>query len=95
MSLVFCTKNPQPMLDGLCRLDAYGQYWFVTITPFGRESKPGVPEWRSVLQSFQELSGRVGSYTMDDHFKAFSQMASELSGVKSVELKERQLRFLF
>ncbi len=30
----FCTKNPAPMLPKMDVLDPYGQYWFVTITPF-------------------------------------------------------------
>ena len=31
--IVFCTKNPLPMLPFLDALKPYGQYWFVTITP--------------------------------------------------------------
>ena len=32
----FCTKNPAPMLGKMEYLDPYGQYWFVTITPYGK-----------------------------------------------------------
>ena len=31
-----CTKNPAPMLPRMELLRPYGQYWFVTITPYGR-----------------------------------------------------------
>lgn len=31
----FCTKDPTPMLPHLDVLRPYGQYWFVTITPYG------------------------------------------------------------
>ena len=34
--IVFCTKNPEPMLTYMEILKPYGQYWFVTITPYGR-----------------------------------------------------------
>ena len=40
----FCTKNPIPMLSHLDKLQAYGQYWFVTITPYGRDIEPNVPD---------------------------------------------------
>ncbi len=31
----FCTKNPATMLGHMEALKDYGQYWFVTITPYG------------------------------------------------------------
>ena len=34
-ALVFCTKNPLPMLERLPLLDAFTMFWFVTITPYG------------------------------------------------------------
>ena len=42
--IAFCTKNPLPMLDKMDILNPYGQYWFVTITPYGRDIEPVVPE---------------------------------------------------
>ena len=33
----FCTKNPSPMFRYMDLLRDYGQYWFVTITPYGRD----------------------------------------------------------
>lgn len=36
--IAFCTKNPAPMIPPLDRLKPYGQYWFVTITPYGKLS---------------------------------------------------------
>lgn len=35
--LAFCTKNSEPMLEYLDELDKYKQYWFVTITPYGKD----------------------------------------------------------
>lgn len=45
----FCTKNPAPMLDRMEVLSHYGQYWFVTITPYGMEIKPNVPPKEKVI----------------------------------------------
>lgn len=39
----FCTKNPEPMLQYLDKLDKYKQYWFVTITSYGKDIEPVVP----------------------------------------------------
>lgn len=38
--LVFCTKNPGAHAGALGRIAPYGQYWFVTITPYGPEIEP-------------------------------------------------------
>lgn len=93
--LVFCTKNPAPMLSGLDRLSEYGQYWFVTITPYGKEIEPNVPGKEEVINSFRKLSDQVGlpsvcwrydpvfiskKYTLDFHLEAFERMAEKLSG---------------
>lgn len=94
-ALVFCTKNPAPMLSRLRELDAFRQLWHVTITPYGKDVEPGVPDKHAVLQSFRELSETVGKdrvvwrydpifvsdrYTTDYHLRAFRTMAEELEG---------------
>lgn len=45
----FCTKNPAPMLPHLDELKEYGQYWYVTITPYGKEIEPHVPPKEKVM----------------------------------------------
>ena len=42
--IAFCTQNPPLMLLFLDALKPYGQYWFVTITPYGRDIEPNVPD---------------------------------------------------
>lgn len=94
-ALVFCTKNPAPMLPRLSELDAFRQLWHVTITPYGKEIEPSVPDKHDVLKSFQELSRKVGKehivwrydpvflsdrYSMEYHLRAFETMAAELDG---------------
>ena len=91
----FCTKNPAPMLQHMDLLKPFGQYWYVTITPYGREIEPAVPDKREVLESFRKLSEIVGidsigwrydpiliseTYPVERHLKAFEYMAKALSG---------------
>lgn len=93
--IAFCTKNPAPMLGYMDILKPYGQFWFVTITPYGKEIEPNVPDKRQVLEDFKTLSNSVGidsvgwrydpifiteKYSLDFHLKAFEQMAKTLSG---------------
>lgn len=91
----FCTKNPEPMLDRMGEIADFKQMWHVTITPYGREIEPGVPDKEIVMESFKKLSEIVGlnsvswrydpifitdSYSLDFHIQTFEQMAGNLSG---------------
>jgi len=93
--IAFCTKNPAPMIPYMEGLKEYGQYWFVTITPYGKEFEPNVPLKTDVIKCFQKLSDMVGvnsmgwrydpilinsKYTVDYHITAFDKMAKQLSG---------------
>lgn len=91
----FCTKNPAPMFPYMGLLKNYGQCWFVTITPYGRDIEPNVPDKHKLLEDFQKLSKIVGiksvgwrydpifiseKYTSDYHLHAFEQIVSTLDG---------------
>lgn len=93
--IAFCTKNPAPFLPFMDRLKGYGQYWFVTITPYGKEIEPKVPEKEKVMESFKELSQKVGinsigwrydpvfiseDYSLQRHIEDFEKMAAALYG---------------
>ena len=93
--IAFCTKNPAPMLEHMDVLKPYGQYWFVTITPYGKEIEPNVPDKAKVIEDFKTLSKAVGvnsvgwrydpifiteKYSLDFHLQAFEKMAKELAG---------------
>lgn len=97
--IAFCTKNPEPMLKYLDELKAYNQYWFVTITPYGKEVEPNVPPKERVMQDFIRLSENVGincvgwrydpifvdnTYTVERHIADFEQMCKMLSGYTKV-----------
>lgn len=91
----FCTKNPEPMLSHMDKLKPYGQYWFVTITPYGKEIEPNVPDKKKVMENFKKLSGIVGvdsvgwrydpifvdkEHSVEWHITEFEQMAKTLAG---------------
>lgn len=93
--LAFCTKNPAPMLDRLSEISAFKQFWFVTITPYGRDIEPHVPDQAQVIEAFKRLSDVVGiqavgwrydpifiseKYSLDFHRDSFEQMAFSLKG---------------
>ena len=94
-ALVFCTKNPLPMLKRLPLLDAFTMFWFVTITPYGREIEPHVPDKNLIAEAFCRLSESVGrervsfrydpiflneTYTVQHHVENFGELAEKLSG---------------
>lgn len=93
--IVFCTKNPAPMLPFTDHLKPFGQYWFVTITPYGKDVEPNVPPKETVMEDFKRLSEAVGTncicwrydpvfiddtYTLARHISDFEEMAKTLSG---------------
>ena len=93
--IAFCTKNPSPMLPHLEDLSAFRQFWYVTITPYGKEIEPAVPDKKEVMDTFRALSDHVGAqsvgwrydpiflseiYTVEYHIHAFEEMCSYLQG---------------
>ncbi len=91
----FCTKNPSPMFKYMDLLKDYGQYWFVSITPYGRDIEPNVPNKHKLIEDFKHLSEMVGvnsvgwrydpvfiseRYTEEYHLHAYNQIASALDG---------------
>lgn len=91
--LCFCTKNPQPMLLRLSELSRFRQFWFVTLTPYGKEIEPNVPNKKAVLESIRQLSTVVGAkaagwrydpvfitekYSVAYHLQAFEKIAAAL-----------------
>ena len=57
--IVFCTKNPRPMFERWKELEAYKTFWHVTLTPYGREIEPRLPDKKQIMLSFRELSNRT------------------------------------
>ena len=93
--IAFCTKNPAPMLPHLEKLSPYGQYWYVTITPYGPDIELHVPPKEQVMADFLRLSEALGpdcvgwrydpillteTYTAQRHIEDFERMARTLAG---------------
>ncbi len=91
----FCTKNPAPMLPHLSCLSEYGQFWYVTITPYGTDIELHVPDYEKVTSDFQRLSDALGphrvgwrydpilvsrKYTLERHLETFEQLSRKLEG---------------
>ncbi len=98
--LVFCTKNPAPILPRIEEIRELGfkSYFFVTLTPYGKEIEPNVPEKNAVLEAVRELAEKVGpqnvcwrydpifvsgEYPVSFHIKAFREYAQKLQGATS------------
>ncbi len=94
--IVFWTKNPAGLLSRLDELRAYPYYVQFTLTGYGRDVEPGLPDKRGVLiPVFRELAAITGPrrviwrydpvfisdrYTAAYHRKAFAEIAAALSG---------------
>lgn len=91
--LVFCSKNPEPMLEGLESLSEYKQLWYFTITPYGKDIEPNLPDKKKLLEVFKDLSSRVSKeriilrydpifitskYSISYHLRAFEKIIKEL-----------------
>lgn len=94
--IVFWTKNPEPMLERLGELDSYPYYFQFTLTGYGQDIEPGVPDKReNVIPTFQRLSKTIDPsrviwrydpilftsvYTPEYHLRAFACIAEALKG---------------
>ncbi len=94
--IVFWTKDPRPLMPRLEELRAYPYYFQFTLTPYGKDIEPGLPDKdAALLPAFQALSRMIGPerviwrydpilltarYTPDFHIAAFHQMAQRLEG---------------
>lgn len=91
----FCTKNPRPMLPYLKELAPFGQFWYVSITGYGRDLEPFVPPTDQVIEDCKTLSRQVGAqalgwrytpvivnerYDLAHHIATFERIAKALSG---------------
>ncbi len=95
--IVFWTKNPRPLMPLLPQIDRMGHsyYFQFTLTPYGKDLEPGLPDKVELLQAFRALSGALGpervlwrydpillngAWTVKRHLAAFARMCGELEG---------------
>ncbi len=93
--LAFCTKNPIPMLQHMEEIKQFKQFWFVTITPYGKDMEPNVPDKNKIIDAFKTLSQTVGKnavgwrydpifysheWDRQRHIEEFTKIARSLKG---------------
>lgn len=94
--IVFWTKNPENMLPRLDELKKYNYYFQFTMTGYGKDIEPNIPNKRNqLIPVFRNLSNCIGHerviwrydpillnniYTMEYHLKAFTKIAEQLKG---------------
>ena len=93
--IVFCTKNPAPLLTHGEALAPFRQFWGVTVTPYGTDIEPQAPSVEAAMESIRTLARVVGSravhwrydpvlitekYTLEFHKSSFRRMAEGLAG---------------
>ncbi|MDE7296458.1 MAG: DUF1848 domain-containing protein, partial [Clostridia bacterium] len=93
--VLFCSKNYAPILPRLHEItDKYRTYFHYTITAYGRDVEPNVPDIDTSIQTLIKLSSIVGKgrvawrydpvlltekYTVGKHFETFEYMAKQLA----------------
>ena len=93
--IVFWTKNPANMIEKLGDLQKYMYYFQFTLTGYGKDVEPNLPNKREeLIPTFIRLSEKIGKerviwrydpiliskrYTIDYHLKAFEEIASNLA----------------
>lgn len=93
--VVFCSKNYQPILPRLHEITSrFNTYFHYTITAYGKDIEPGVPDIAESMETLINLSALVGKkrvawrydpilltkdYSIARHLETFSYMAAKLS----------------
>ena len=93
--IMFCSKNPAPLLPHISKLADFNLYFHVTITPYGTDVEPRVPDYQFVASALRGLSDAIGRknvvwrydpififkhYDIDFHIRTFAKIAALLSG---------------
>ena len=93
-AILFCTKNPLPILDSLKRIDK-PILFHVTLTPYKNDIEPNVIDKKDVIAGIKKLSDLIGvdrvvirydpiflsdKYDIAYHKRAFSKMCKLLNG---------------
>ena len=93
--VIFCSKNYEPILDRLEEITSrFNTYFFYTITAYGKDIEPGVPDIDKSIDTLIKLEKIVGrdriawrydpvlltkKYTIQQHMITFAHMAARLS----------------
>lgn len=94
--IIFGSKNFAPVLERIHEItEKFHTYFYYTITAYGKDVEPGVPDIETSIETFLKLSQIVGgnriawrydpilltkNYTIETHFKTFEKIAERLAG---------------
>ncbi|MBQ1662004.1 MAG: DUF1848 family protein, partial [Treponema sp.] len=94
--VLFCSKNYAPILPRLHEItDKYNTFFHYTITAYGKDIEPGIPDIDTSIDTLFKLEKIVGKqriawrydpvlltkkYTIQQHLITFAHMAARLSG---------------
>ncbi len=62
--IVFWTKNPEPMMERIRELGSIPFYIQFTLTGYGNDIEPGLPDKRHLIDIFRETAEKVGKDRM-------------------------------
>lgn len=94
--LVLWTKNPLPLLDRLALLRGWPCVFKFTLTGYGRDVEPGLPDKLQLVEAMKRLSEAFGServiwrydpiffsgaYSLSWHVRCFDALTERLEGV--------------
>lgn len=92
--IVFWSKNPQPILNKLEKLENYMYYFQFTLNAYDNDLEQNLPSLESRIKTFKELSEIIGKqriiwrydpillnnkYTIDWHIEKYAYIANNLS----------------
>lgn len=92
--IMFCSKNPLPMINKLDILKV-PVLFHVTITSYGKDVEPNIPDKRLIIEGVKKLSLVLGidnvvvrydpiflsdKYNVDYHIRAFDKLCKNLNG---------------
>lgn len=94
--IIFGSKNFAPVLERIHEItEKFHTYFYYTITAYGKDVEPGVPDIDTSMETFLKLSQIVGrqrmawrydpilltkKYTIETHFKTFERISECLAG---------------
>lgn len=94
--IIFGSKNFAPVLERIHEItEKFHTYFYYTITAYGKDVEPGVPDIDTSMETFLKLSQIVGrqrmawrydpilltkKYTIETHFKTFERISGCLAG---------------
>ncbi len=94
-AVLFCSKNYTPALPRLHEItEKFNSLFYYTVTPYGKDLEPNIPDREERIKTLRELSRLVGKerviwrydpvlltkkYTLEYHLEAFAELAESIA----------------